>query len=58
MAEIIEAKYSNVDGSFKPRTTRKQQNKPKKTKNGGISDQGDEDFSASSGSEGELRRIK
>ena len=51
MAKIIEAEYSNVDGSSKPQTTRKQQNKPKKTKNGGISDQGDEYFSASSGGE-------
>ena len=58
MAEIIEAEYSNVDGGSKPQTTRKQQNKPKKTKNGGISNQGDEDFSASSEGEGELRRIK
>ena len=54
MAEIIEAEYSNVDGSSKPWTTCKWQNKPKKTKNGGISDQGNEDFSASSGGEGEL----
>ena len=54
MAEIIEAKYSDVDGGSKPRTTCKWWNKPKKTKNGGISDQGDEDFSASSGGEGEL----
>ena len=54
MAEIIEAEYSDVDGSSKPRTTHKWRNKPKKTKNGGISDQGSEDFSASSGGEGEL----
>ena len=57
MAEIIEAEYSDDTGlGSKPRTSRKRRSKAqaKKTKKDNTaSDLGDENFSASSGGEGD-----
>jgi hypothetical protein len=57
MAEIIEAEYLDNDHGSKPRTSRKRlgRSRPqaKKTKKDNVSDPGDENFSASSGGEGE-----